>query len=71
MKYERFEDLPVWRESVSLAVSIFKMSAGRQFRGVGDIANQVQRAGLSISNNIAEGFERGSTQELVSFLYYA
>jgi four helix bundle protein len=31
----------------------------------------LQRAALSISNNIAEGFERGTTSELVTFLYYA
>lgn len=71
MKIERFEDLSVWKASVRLAVRIFKMSADRRFRGAGDIANQIQRAGLSVSNNIAEGFERGTTQELISFLYYA
>lgn len=35
------------------------------------LADQLQRASLSISNNIAEGFERGSTAELLAFLYYA
>ncbi|MDD5226372.1 MAG: four helix bundle protein [Candidatus Omnitrophica bacterium] len=71
MKFERFEDLPVWKDSVTLAVSIFKATRGKRFVGFGDIANQIQRAGLSVSNNIAEGFERGTTQELLSFLYYA
>lgn len=71
MKFERFEDLPVWKDSVALAVSIFKMTRDRRFAGLGDISNQTQRAGLSVSNNIAEGFERGTTQELIMFLYYA
>lgn len=71
MKYERFEDLPVWKAGVKLATDIFKITLDKRFRGLGDIANQIQRAGLSVSNNIAEGFERGTTQELVSFLYYA
>jgi four helix bundle protein len=71
MKFERFEDLPVWKDGVSLAVSIFKITRDRRFGGLGDISNQIQRAGLSVSNNIAEGFERGTTQELVTFLYYA
>lgn len=71
MKFKRFEDVPVWKDSVTLAVSIFKLTRDKRFGGLGDIANQIQRAGLSVSNNIAEGFERGTTQELISFLYYA
>jgi len=71
MKFERFEDLPVWKDSVALAVSIFKMTRDKRFEGLGDVANQIQRAGLSVSNNIAEGFDRGTTQELIMFLYYA
>jgi four helix bundle protein len=71
MKFERFEDVPAWKDSVTLAISIFKLTKDKRFGGLGDIANQIQRAGLSVSNNIAEGFERGTTQELISFLYYA
>jgi len=71
MKYKRFEDVPVWQDGADLAVAIFELTEDPVFRNKGDIANQVQRAGLSISNNIAEGFERGTTQELITFLYYA
>ena len=71
MKYERFEELPVWQAAADLAVQIFAWSSPAWFRGKGDLANQLQRAALSISNNIAEGFERGSTNELLQFLYIA
>lgn len=71
MKYERFEDLPVWKAAADLAVQIFAWSSHAWFRGKGDLANQLQRAALSISNNIAEGFERGSTNELLQFIYIA
>jgi four helix bundle protein len=71
MKYERFEDLPVWKASAQLAANMFRWSSQPQFRGKGDVANQLQRAALSISNNIAEGFERGTTAELITFIYYA
>ena len=71
MKYSRFEDLPVWKDAAQLSASMFSWTAQPVFKGKGDLANQLQRAALSISNNIAEGFERGTTQELLTFLYYA
>jgi len=71
VKYERFEEVPVWKEAAKLAAAMFRLCGNAAFRGKGDLANQLQRAALSISNNIAEGFERGTTQELITFLYYA
>ena len=72
MAYKRFEELPVWNLAAELAMLIFNWTANNpKLRGKGDLANQLQRATLSISNNIAEGFERGTTNELIAFLYYA
>jgi four helix bundle protein len=71
MKYENFEDVPVWQDAVDLSVRIFELTEDPAFRNQGDAANQIQRAALSVSNNIAEGFERGTTPELIQFLYYA
>lgn len=71
MKYRRFEDVPVWQAAIDLTVKVFAVTANPSFRFKGDIANQLQRAALSIPNNIAEGFERGTTAELIAFLYYA
>ena len=71
MKYERFEDLPVWQAAADVAATMFGWTAQVWFRGKGDLSNQLQRSALSISNNIAEGFERGTTNELLQFLYIA
>jgi len=71
MKYNRFEELPVWRAAMELADHVFHLVDDRSFNGRGDLRNQLQRAATSISNNIAEGFERGTTQELLTFLYIA
>lgn len=71
MKYERFEQLPVWQAGMELAEKTFRVTADKKFRFKGDLANQLQRAALSVPNNIAEGFERGTTQELLTFLYIA
>ncbi len=71
MKYNNFEDVPVWQDGIKLTVQTFALTREVAFRGQGDIANQIQRASLSVPNNIAEGFDRGTTAELLTFLYYA
>ncbi len=71
MKYSRFEDLPVWKDAIDLAFSVFQLTARPGFRRYRSVKDQVERASLSISNNIAEGFERGTTQETLTFLYIA
>jgi len=71
MKYERFEDLPVWKTAVELALGMYQLTRDRFFNQPGDLRDQLRRASLSVSNNIAEGFERGSTAELLAFLYIA
>ncbi|MCG3136701.1 MAG: hypothetical protein HJJLKODD_00536 [Phycisphaerae bacterium] len=71
MKYERFEQLPVWRDAQQLALRIYQVTEEAAFRTAGDLISQLRRAALSVSNNIAEGFERGSTADLLTFLYIA
>lgn len=71
MKYERFEDLPVWRAAIELALRVYELTKDRFFAQPGDLLGQLRRASLSVSNNIAEGFERGTTAELLAFLYIA
>ena len=69
MKYRRFEDLPVWKDAIELAVRTFALTAKPGFRGHSGTRNQLENAVVWISNNIAEGFERGTTNELLKFLY--
>ena len=63
--------MPVWQAAVDLARRTYGLTARREFRGHGNLRDQIERAAVSISNNIAEGFERGTTQELLTFLYIA
>jgi four helix bundle protein len=69
MKYERFEDLPVWKDAIQLAKRAYELTKDRFFSQQGDLRDQLRRAALSVSNNIAEGFEWGTTVELLAFLY--
>lgn len=71
MKYDRFENLPVWQAAIDLGLCVYRLTRCDLFDGTGDLRDQLRRAALSISNNIAEGFERGTTAELIAYLYIA
>lgn len=71
MKYSRFEELPVWKAAIELAVQTYHLTSLAAFKGRYNLRDQLERAAVSVSNNIAEGFERGTTQELLTFLYIA
>ena len=69
MKYKRFEDLPVWNAAIELAVAIYSLTAKPEFATRHSLVDQIERASVSVSNNIAEEFERGTNKELLMFLY--
>ncbi|HET7840752.1 MAG TPA: four helix bundle protein [Terriglobia bacterium] len=71
MKYDRFEQLPVWQAAIELATAVYALTEAPAFRRRHSLRDQIERAAISISNNIAEGFERGTKEELLSFLYIA
>jgi four helix bundle protein len=64
----RFEDLEVWKRSAHLSAEIYRALQGLKDYGFKD---QITRSSLSISSNIAEGFEREFPKEGVTFLSYA
>jgi four helix bundle protein len=71
MTYERFEDLPVWQKAADLYEATEDLLENESFHASRGFRDQLDRAALSVSNNIAEGFERGTTNELLAFLYIA
>ncbi len=66
MKIERFEDVIAWKKAKELTIAVYK-----SFRACKDFSfkNQIERASVSVMNNIAEGFERQTNKELKNFLY--
>jgi four helix bundle protein len=68
MAYQSFEELEVWQRGCRLAVSIFEAFAHCKCL---NLKNQVERAGLSVPSNIAEGAERGGAKEFSQFLKIA
>ena len=71
MTYQRFEDVPVWQKAIELAEQVYDLTEMPDFKCSFSLRDQLERGALSVSNNIAEGFERGTTNELLAFLYVA
>ena len=71
MRYKRFEDLPVWNTAIELAVQVYELTSKPQFTSRYSLKDQIERAAVSVSNNTAEGFERGTNKELLAFIYIA
>jgi len=68
MKIKRFEDLIAWQKAQDLAVKVYRtFSVIRDF----GFRDQINRVAVSISNNIAEGFDRSSDADFIRFLNIA
>jgi four helix bundle protein len=70
-KYTNFEELPVWQEAARLYNRVLDLLEAPGVPLTPGFRNQLDRAALSVSNNIAEGFERVTNNELLSFLAIA
>ena len=64
----RFEEIKAWQKSQDLSVELYRLFGSCQDYGFRD---QICRAAVSISNNIAEGFERDTSKDFIRFLYIA
>lgn len=70
MKITRFEDIEAWQESRILAKYVYDaINRSEQFRKDFRLANQIQRAAISVMSNIAEGFSRKGHKEFIQFLF--
>jgi four helix bundle protein len=68
VKIEKFEDILSWQKSKDLTLNIYKLFRDNKDYGFKD---QIQRASVSVMNNISEGFERRTNKEFINFLYIA
>ncbi|QNF32151.1 four helix bundle protein [Adhaeribacter swui] len=67
----RFEDFEIYQKATSIAIDIYKMCASGNLKIDYGTRDQMQRAAMSISNNIAEGFEYDNNADFIRFLKYA
>lgn len=64
----RFEDLLMWKKARELTKEVY--TALRVCKDIG-FRDQIQRASVSVLSNIAEGFESGTRQEFLHYLFIA
>ncbi len=67
----QFEELHAWQMARELVKQVYSVTSKGSFSKDYKFAGQIQSAALSVSSNIAEGFERGSKQEFIRFLMIA
>ena len=70
-KIESFEDLLVWQKGMEIVKQVYLISREGELCRDFALRDQLRRAAISIPTNIAEGFERSSRKEYLSFLNYA
>jgi len=71
MTIEKFEDINAWKESRNLINAVYQITAKQPFSKDFGLKDQIQRAAVSVMNNIAEGFERDNNREFIRFLVYS
>ncbi|MEX0916711.1 MAG: four helix bundle protein [Candidatus Spechtbacterales bacterium] len=64
-----FTDLLVWQEGHRFVLSVYRLSRKFPTEERFSLTNQIQRAVVSITSNIAEGFSRRSSKEKVQFYF--
>jgi four helix bundle protein len=72
MTYQSFEEIPVWQDAIQLAGLVDDFLRGIPLKEISYTKrDQIDRASLSVSNNIAEGFDRRTNKEFIQYLYIA
>jgi four helix bundle protein len=67
----RFQDLDIWKESIEIAIVLFDIADSLEQKKLYRFAEQLRGAGMSMSNNIAEGSGSTSKKEFHQFLNIA
>ncbi len=70
-KIETFEDLEIWNKAIDLYVEVYTKCENSSLKNDFSAKDQLKRATLSISNNIAEGFEYENNLQFMRFLRYS
>lgn len=67
-KARNFRNYPVWQQAVEYATKIYRITSDMPYFEKKGLCDQLQRAAVSISSNVAEGSARTSDSEFAHFL---
>jgi len=70
-KFNSFEEINSWQKARQFNKRVYEITDNQNFKRDFDLVRQIRRASISISSNIAEGFERNTDKEFIQFLYIA
>lgn len=71
MKIESFEELVIWQKAIEIGIEIYHLSDQTPLKNDFKSRDQLIGSAVSISNNIAEGFEYNNRVQFIKFLGYA
>jgi len=63
-----FGQYEVWKKAISFTTEIYKLTENFPSAEKFGLTNQIQRAAVSVSSNIAEGSSRASEKDFAHFL---
>ena len=66
-----FREYPVWNEAVDYATYVYEVTSQMPWFEKKGLCDQLQRAAVSISSNIAEGAARSTDADFAHFLDFA
>ena len=66
-----FEELIIWQEARKFTNNIYNLTKKYPQEEMYSLTSQMRRAAVSVMSNIAEGFDRRTTKEFISFLIIA
>ena len=70
-KYKDFQEVPAWQLAHQAVLKVYKVTSKFPKEEIYGLVSQIRRSASSIPANIAEGFYRNTTKELIKFLFYA
>jgi four helix bundle protein len=71
LRLKSYKELEIWIRAIKLAEDIYRITTNGKFSKDFGLQDQIRRATVSVSSNIAEGFDRKNNKEFNRFLSFS